>query len=189
MMIRTLLIAAAASLALPLAAVAQARFGPSVEASLGLSARGGGEYLERSGPALDAMMTVPVRGFAPGVVAGLEGSIIGLPQRRVRCDTGASVEGPFPGCRERYPQFFSLGLLGGVQRDLGGGASARVLAGPAYYRARVGGDTFGLQGRVDVAAPLVSRLAVVFSLRGSLLPCFEGEMLHAAVGGLGLRIQ
>lgn len=185
---RTLLVlAATAGLALPLDVAAQARSGPSVEASLGLSARGGGEYLERSGPALDAIVTVPVRaGMARGLVAGISGGITGLADSEVGC-TGGAIMGWE--CLDDYPQLFSVGLLGGVQRGIGGGASARVLAGPAYYQSPGRGDAFGLQGRADVAAPLVSRVAVVFSLRGSLLPDFHGEMLHTGVAGLGLRIQ
>jgi hypothetical protein len=83
----------------------------------------------------------------------------------------------------------TLGAVAGVQRTIGAGLSARALAGPTYFQAADGDDTFGLQGRLDVAKPLFFHTALVASVRGSLLPRYEGETLSYATFGLGLRIQ
>lgn len=180
-----LTLALACAAALPPDAAAQRRFGPSVEASLGISAGGGGTYYHRTGGAMDAVVAIPVAGTRDRTwVAGVTGTANGP----VAVDDVCLV-GPNDTCVPDYPTFVSLGVLAGVQSRLGRGFSSRVLAGPAYYQAVDGGDTFGLQGRVDVAKPLVFRTALVASVRGAVLPRYEGETLRFAAFGLGLRIQ
>lgn len=184
---RTLLLVSAAACvaALPAAACAQ-RFGPSVEASVGASAGLGGTYHHRAGPALDAVLTMPVAASASGTyVLGITGMANGPMAVDDIC-----LVGPDETCVEDYPTFVSLGVVGGVQRRLGSAYSARVLAGPAYYQSVDSDDAFGLQGRVDVArSTILPRTALVASVRGSLLPSFQGEPLSFAAFGLGLRIQ
>jgi ABC-type amino acid transport substrate-binding protein len=175
---------AAGAAALPADAAAQ-RFGPSVEASLGVSTGGGGLYAHRTGGAMDAVLAMPIAGNDRGtVVLGLTGTANGPVAVDDICMVGPDAE-----CMDDYPTFMSLGVVAGVQRRLGASLSSRVLAGPAYYQSVDGDDTFGVQGRVDVAKPLLFRTAIVASLRGSLLPRYEGESLHFAAFGLGLRIQ
>jgi hypothetical protein len=186
MMRRSLLsLALACAAAVSVDAAAQARFGPSVEASLGVSTGGGGMFAHRTGGAMDAVLAVPLRQTSSGaVILALTGTANGPVAVDDIC-----VVAPNDGCLEDYPTFMSLGLAAGVQRRLGSGLSTRVMAGPAYYQAVDGSDTFGLQGRVDVARPLVFRTAIVASLRGAVLPRYEGETLRFAAVGLGLRIQ
>jgi hypothetical protein len=175
----------ACAVSLPAAAAAQQSFGPSIEATFGLSTGGGGSFNERGGAAVDAVLAMPlVRTSAGTFVAGLTASGNGKPTSQLVC-----IDGPGDECIGSYPTFLSLGLVAGVQQPLGRNASARVLAGPAYYQAVDGPDTWGMQGRVDVARPFAPRTAAVFSLRGSVLPSYEGETLRFASLALGLRIQ
>ncbi|HYR09719.1 MAG TPA: hypothetical protein VEQ60_18230 [Longimicrobium sp.] len=181
---RTLIavLVAASAAAAPTPAAAQQRFGPSVDASFGLFVGGGGTFEKRDGPALDGIVAVPlVRTRAATVVAGVTAGISGPVVMDRIC-------GPNALCVPNYPEFVTAGAVAGVQRALGGGLSARVLAGPAYFQATDGGDTMGMQGRLDVAAPVIARLAIVAAVRGSLLR-YEGEALRFATFGFGLRIQ
>ncbi len=166
-------------------AAAQARFGPSIEASLGVSTGGGGTFMHRSGGAMDAVLAVPVSRTPAGSVML---AVTGTANGPVAVDDVCRV-GPDDACLDDYPTFMSLGLAAGVQRRLGSGLNTRVLAGPAYYQAVDGSDTFGVQGRLDVARPLVLRTAVVAYVRGAVLPRYEGQTLGFAALGLGLRIQ
>ena len=180
-----LVLAAACVAALPADAAAQRRFGPAVDASLGISAGGGGSYTHRAGGALDGVIAIPVGGSASSTyVLGLTGTANGPIASDDVC-----IIGPGDRCLEDYPTFMSLGVVAGIQRQITAGLSSRVLVGPAYYQAVEGEDTFGLQGRVDVARPLVFRTAIVASLRASLLPSYEGDVLQFATFNLGLRIQ
>jgi hypothetical protein len=185
---RTALILLAAGMAaLPADAAAQERrLGPSVEASVGASLGGGGLYSHRAGGAMDAVLTVPVAATSSGTLfLGVTGTANGPLAVDDIC-----LVGPDESCVEDYPTFMSLGVVGGVQRQLSSTLSSRLLAGPAYFQSVDGDDALGLQGRVDVAhATVLPRVALVASLRGSLLPRYEGETLRFAAFGLGLRIQ
>jgi hypothetical protein len=174
-----LLVAAA-----PAAAAAQG-FGPSIDASAGVFAGDGGAFLRRGGPAIDGVLAVPLGRAAGGtLVAGVTAGISGSMGGDLICEPD-----PHGACKADYPTFASVGAVAGVQRRLGSGLSARALAGPAYYQAVDGPDALGVQGRIDVAKPLFSRLALVGSLRAALLPEYEGESLRFAAVGVGLRIQ
>lgn len=167
------------------AAAQPARFGPSVEAGVGISAGAGGRFTHRVGGALDAVLAVPLHHTSAGTVVL---AVTGTGNGPVAVDD-VCVIGPDSECIEDYPTFMSLGLAAGVQRRQASGLSTRLLAGPAYYQAVDGPDTWGLQGRVDLARPLAFRTAIVASVRGTLLPRYEGETLGFAAFGLGLRIQ
>lgn len=170
--------------AAPSAASAQS-FGPSAEASFGPSLGGGGSFIERAGAGLDVVLAVPVARTSSGaVMLGVSGAMNGKMTSELVC-----VVQPDDSCAPDYPLFFSLGAFAGVQRALGQGLSARVLAGPSFHQAADGDDTFGLQGRVDVAKELGYHTALVAVLRGAVLPDYQGESLHFASFGLGLRIQ
>jgi hypothetical protein len=188
--IRTLAVACA--LALPATAAAQQheplqpqRFGPSVEATFGLSAGGGGTFIERGGIAVDALVAVPVTQIRSGtMMLGVAATANGSPTSELVC-----VIGPDDACVPEYPVFLSAGVLGGVQRALGTTASTRALVGPAYFHAVDGEDTFGVQGRIDVAKHQIFHTAVVASVRGAVLPSYRGETLRFISFGLGFRIQ
>lgn len=177
--------AAACLAALPAEVRAQQGFGPSVEASLGIYRGRGGNFAERGGPVLDAVLTVPMRRQSAGsVVAGIATGVTGPLASDLVCAVGPAGE-----CVPDYPTFLSVAVVGGVQRRIIGGNSARLLAGPAFHQAADGGAALGLQVRGDVARPLFFRTALVASLRGDLLPRYQGDRLGFAAFGLGLRIQ
>lgn len=186
MMIRTFAVLLALCAAAAPAAAQTQRFGPSADVSVGLFAGAGGTFVDRGGPAVEGVLAMPVHQTASHtVVAGLTGGISGpLMMGDLICRAG-----PDDTCISNYPTFATIGAVAGVQRSIGSGLSARALAGPAYFQAVDAGDTFGLQGRVDVAKSLIYRTAIVASVRGSFLPRFEGQTLSYATFGLGLRIQ
>lgn len=139
-----------------------------------------------AGPALDGIIALPVSRTRSGtLVAGVTGGISGpLMMGDLICRPG-----PDDTCIPNYPTFVTVGAVAGMQRSIGSGLSARAVAGPAYFQAADGDDTFGLQGRVDVAKRLVLRTSLVASVRGSLLPSDQDATLGYATFGLGLRIQ
>jgi hypothetical protein len=167
------------------ASAQQQTFGPSAEAGLGMYVGGGGAYYRRGGPAVDAVLAVPLgRSSAGTIVAGVTAGISGSMGGDLICEPD-----PEGNCLGDYPTFFSLGALAGVQRQMGSGLSARALAGPAYYQSADGPNVWAFQGRVDVARPLFFHTALVASLRGAVLPSYQGESLSFTAFGLGLRIQ
>lgn len=183
---RTLAILAAAACTAAVPATAQQpSFGPSAEAGLGHFVGGGGQFFRRGGPAVDAVLAVPVGRAAGGtIVAGVTAGISGTMGGDLICEPD-----PEGNCKPDYPAFFALGAVAGVQRQMGSGLSARALAGPAYYQSADGPNVWAFQGRVDVAKPLVFHTALVLSLRGAVLPSYQGEALSFTSLGLGLRIQ
>jgi hypothetical protein len=182
--LHTVLVVACAAAA-PTTASAQQAFGPSVDASFGLFVGAGGTFDQRGGPALDAIVAVPLGRMQGGtLVAGVTGGIGGPLVMTDICRVG-----PNDTCMPDYPVFVTVGAVAGVQRAVGAGLSARAMAGPAYFQATEGDDTFGMQGRLDVARTLILHTALVASVRGSLLPSYQGETLSYATFGLGLRIQ
>lgn len=182
---RTLAVLAALCTAAVPAAAQQQSFGPSAEAGLGLFVGGGGAYFRRGGPAVDAVLAVPLgRASAGTIVAGVTASVSGTMGGDLVC-----APDPEGNCLDDYPAFFALGAVAGVQRQIRSGLSGRALAGPAYYQSADGPNVFGFQARLDVAKPLVFHTALVASLRGAVLPSYQGQALGLTSFGLGLRIQ
>lgn len=186
MMIHRTITVLLAACALAAPASAQRTFGPSADISVGVFAGAGGYFADRGGPALEGVLAIPVAQARTGtVVAGVTAGISGpLMMGDLVC-----INGPDGECVPNYPTFVTAGVVAGVQRSIGSRLSARALAGPAYFHDADGGDTFGLQGRLDVARPLLFRTAIVASVRGSLLPRYQGETLGYATFGLGIRLQ
>jgi hypothetical protein len=167
---------------------AQERTPASLEASAGVGFGRGGTFRDRTAIALDATLGWRIGETASGaMVLALSGGVQG--------NSGATdicVIAPDGGCVPAYPLFYSLGAAAGWEWARGRGASARVLAGPAYYRAvrrDGGGGTVGLQGRVDLATPALWRVALVGSLRGAVLPSLRGDAHTLGTAGLGVRVQ
>lgn len=171
----------------PAQAVSQSSLGPSLEASVGLSRGVGGAFYQRGGGAADVLFAAPLAESAAGtVVGGLSAALQGPFAVDNICALGPDGE-----CLDSFPLFFSAAALAGVQRGSATGPSARLMAGPAFYVAGDGGrSALGLQGRLDVAtAPLLPHTSVVASLRGAVLPSYEGDAVGTVSFGLGLRIQ
>jgi hypothetical protein len=186
MMIRRIAFVLSAAVCATISAQAQQQpFGPSVEASAGLFVGGGGTFHQRGGPTIDAVVAVPLARAGNGtVVAGVTGGISGPLAYDLVC-----TQGPDDRCIPDYPTFASIGAVAGVQRALGSATSARALAGAGFYQDIDGPGTVGLQGRLDLAQRLIFRTSLVASVRGAVLPSYEGQSLSFAAFGLGIRIQ
>jgi hypothetical protein len=93
-------------------------------------------------------------------------------------------------CAPNFPGMQSLGLLGGWEVRRGArGSAARALAGPAAFRSEEGAMATGLQGRRDVATPMVGRLALVGWGQAGLVPRLRGDSYRVASVGLGARLR
>lgn len=164
---------------------AQSYFPVSTEMSLGFRVGHGGSYVNRGGAAFDMVLgyrlgSTSAGALIGGIAFGAQGPIVS----GLECLLLADGE-----CAPEFPVLLSGGALLGVQRGSTRTASARVMAGPMYHQGYEGGNTLGVQGRVDVATPPWHHTAVVASLRHSVLPSFRGETLGVTSFGLGLRIQ
>ncbi|MDP9352652.1 MAG: hypothetical protein M3P51_14085 [Chloroflexota bacterium] len=159
--------------------------GISAQASLGFSFGGGGTFHNREGIALDAVLGFPLQHTPLGTLTGgLSAGAHGPITSDLVCLIGPNNE-----CAPDFPLFLSLGALLGVQRGSATGSTARLLGGPAYFLAQEGGAALGMQGRLEVAAPPFLHVAPVVSLRGALLPSFQGSVLRSVSLGVGLRAQ
>lgn len=63
----------------------------------------------------------------------------------------------------------------------------RVMAGPAWAHAE--SDALAWQARVDGALPVVWRLALVGSVRGTFVPSYQGDAVGLVGLGLGVRVR
>jgi hypothetical protein len=168
---------------------AQERAPVSLEGSAGVGiGHGSSTFRDRTGIALDATLAWRIRPAAAGaVLVALTGGVQGSPDATDLCTIA-----PNGGCVPAYPLFYSVGALAGREWARTRGASARVLAGPAYYRASPrsgGGGAFGLQARVDLTTPALWRVALLGSLRGAVLPSYGGGSHALGAVGLGVRVQ
>jgi hypothetical protein len=93
---------------------------------------------------------------------------------------------PRGGCMPRHPEFAFLGYLAGWESA---GARIRVLGGPAYGLGRWERPAFALQSRVDVALPIIRHLAVIGSLRGTLVPNYDHASYRLLAAGIGFRLR
>lgn len=183
-------LAALCAMSLPAAAAAQQNAGLpenaglSVEGSVGLRYGHDGSYVDRGGAAVDVLATLPLAEIEGAtLIAGLSGGVSGALASISGC-----VMGPFEECTPRFPDFLSVAALAGMEQPLGSG-SLRLLLGPGYYQAFDGPGVLGLQGRADVSTPRIWHVSLVGSVRGNLLPSYEGEMLRLTTYGVGLRIH
>ena len=187
MIYRTLVLylACACGIMLAARASAQQHFPISTEASVGFRVGHGGAYTTRSGAALDVVLGYRLRDMFAGTLIGA----VNLGVQSVVTTSNLCLLLPDGECAPVFPGFYSAGALLGVQRGSPRSASARIMAGPTYYQSLEQGGALGLQGRFDVATPPFLRTAVVASLRGAVLPSFDGNALGITSFGLGLRIQ
>lgn len=164
-------------------AAAQSHRPLSVEASVGLgSAVGGPQARYRTGASVDALLGVrlgssPQGSFVVGVAVGVQGSLA----RTAVCDVAPGGE-----CVPEFPLFSSIGPVAGWENP---GGTLRLLAGVAAFQPDVGDATLGINGRIDLSTRPWRRLAPVVSLRASLLPSYQGEMVALGGVGLGLRVR
>jgi hypothetical protein len=166
----------------------------SIDVSLGGGAGlGGGELAERSGIALDALVAGPLHSARThprmiGVAVGVQSSIA----FGDRCQLGGSGQ-----CLDEFPALATVGLLAGSEFRRAGaspGATLRLLAGPAYvhldgHSSAERRSTVGVQGRADLATAPLGPVAMVLSLRSTLIPRVQKQTLGAWVLAVGLRLR
>ncbi|HEY7770693.1 hypothetical protein [Longimicrobium sp.] len=167
------------------AASAQQPFPVSVDASLSVRTGSGGSYVNRGGAAADLVVGV---NLGPSGAGTLVGAVTAGAQSSMGGDLMCVMD-PAGGCFDTFPVLLSVGALVGVSRSWPSGSTTRVLAGPEYFRGEEEGGALGLQGRLDASTPLILHTALVLSLRGAVIPRFQGDMLGTTSIGLGLRIQ
>lgn len=156
----------------------------SLEATLGMG-KGwtGGEYLgNRSGVAADVLLGVRLRHLGGGaLVAGLGASAQGAGASESACRPAAGG-----GCVPSFPDFLTVAPLAGWESV---GGVFRVLLGPAFVQASGEGGALGVQGRLDLAVPIIRHLGAVASIRPTLIPDYRGDAIGLLAFGLGLRIR
>ena len=130
----------------------------------------------RTGPSLDVLAAGAVRSTPRWAIVGALGAGFEFGGFGDRC-----LVRPTGGCAPKG-NFVVTNLLGGVDLPIGG-ASARMLLGPAIYNG-AGDTSLGLQTRLDLSSPTLAHLGLGAMLRATMLPSHGGESLVAwAVGG------
>ncbi len=156
----------------------------SFEANIGAGKGWGGDgYVGNgSGLALDALVGLRVRSLAHGgLVAGVSGAIQSAGARATVCPPNPSGT-----CIPGFPDVYTVSALAGWESGRG---ILRVMLGPAFAHASDAGNALGFQGRVDAAAPFTNRVALVASIRPTVIPNLRGSTLKLLAFGIGLRVR
>jgi len=159
----------------------------SIEGTWGMGAGwAAGEYIDRTdGPqlALDVTVAARIKSTAGGggYVAALSGSAQGAPR-----DAMCIVRPGHTGCVPHFPDFSMLALHGGWESASTG---LRLTTGPVLLQDGHFREVFGWGARWNGAAPILARIGLVASLRGVLVPSYDGDPVGLLGFGLGLRIR
>ena len=168
---------------IPRHTVAQQRPSLSVEATLGhVFGYTAGEYLtDRQGKGVDLMLGVRVSAAGKrGIVLGANASLYDGGPHALVCHQATRRDG----CVQPFPFFEVAGALVGWENA---SATLRVMGGPAWAHAE--SDALAWQARLDGALPVVWRLALVGSVRGTVVPKYRGDAVKLLALGLGLRVR
>jgi hypothetical protein len=159
---------------------AQPTHASSLDVTIGASTGRGGKYFSRGGVAAEITL---VPDHETSRIAALTVGGRGSPASGDIC---AFEAGPGSRCLPRFPAIVHVGVLGGLERTMPGGA-VRAMAGPGFY---TGGGASALGGQLQLDAAVgFTHLAFVGAARGSVLARFRGETLRLGSLTLGLRIQ
>ena len=173
---------ASALLLLPHAAAAQRRalsFDVTVGQGHGFTSD---EYQnDRRGGTLDLLLGLRLRPARAGalvaaITTGIQGPFM---------SSDICYLSPRGGCIAKLPSTTTTGVLAGWENS---NATLRALAGPAYVHGR-GAGAVAMHGRLDGALPVARHVALVGSVRGTLVPSFHGATLGLAGAGVGIRIR
>jgi len=173
----------AGTLLVPVGAEAQPSRALSLDASIGQGrSYTAGEFDgDGKGLAVDALLALRLRPAGSGaLVAGLGASSQGEAARNDICRVA-----PSGGCLSSHPHFSTIGALLGWESARG---RLRVMGGPSFVSAD-SRSTFGVQGRVDGAVPVSRHLALIASLRGTLVPDHGDDAFRLLAYGVGVRIH
>lgn len=176
----------AVCLVIPHTGAAQRPWPLSIETNLGVGTGStSGEYRDNTeGLIGDLLVGLRLRSAGEGALfaatsLGVQGS-------------GATTDECLPasqgGCIQEFPAFTVLSILGGWETRT---ATFRLLSGPSVVRAYGDWDThrFGWLARLDAAAPAFGRISGTVSLRGFIVPSYQGESFQLIALGVGLRIR
>ena len=157
----------------------------SFDVTAGAGGVAGGSFQERFVLAADATVAVRLRQYQRGdlLIAG-SGGVQGPTSNTAVCDAPPELD-----CVSEHPVFWSTGLLAGWEFPRRGSFVTRVLAGPAWFETDRGDGTGGMQARLDIAVPTPTHYGLALSVRGALLPSFEGSTLAFGALGIGFRIR
>lgn len=143
------------------------------------------DYRNGYGRALDALVGVRVRSVAGGVVVlAVAGSVHERGDYTSECRPAPS------GCARVIPDFRAAAALVGIQS---GGGGLRIMAGPATVRGEARNEpddrVLAWAGRIEAAANLHRHVALVGSLRGLVIPDYNGDRFRLSAFGVGLRLM
>ncbi|MHB1313258.1 MAG: hypothetical protein ACYC3L_14680 [Gemmatimonadaceae bacterium] len=178
----------AVALTFPLCASAQAARSLSLEMNVGPGYLvGGPEVRSRGAFGADGVLTLRMaKDGSSGLLAGMSVAWQGPPPSGDNCVPGRAVQ-----CLDNYPQFASVGLLSGWTSAAGRvrvlGGVAAVSAQPEEQSAKPD-HTIGIPVRVDGVLAKFSHVAVMASLRATVLPQYRGNAYTLFASGLGFRI-
>lgn len=162
---------------------AQERWPLSLELSGGHGlGRTGGEYRgDGSGIAIDAIVAYRITaGSGGGVVVAFSTGAQGAGATDLLC-----VPAEDGGCVPNFPSFSSAAVLVGY--ETGVNWTVRGLIGPAYVREDH--SALGVQGRAELAIPLVSRISIALSSRALVIPRYRETSFQLYAFGIGLRVR
>lgn len=184
-MLRSLIVRVVLCLVVPVAPVWGQRLSSTLDVSTQIwsGAAERREFSEDVGVALEVAGVHRARVFSRGAyLVGGAAAAHGILSEVCRVSGPASAQ-----CFPDFPSFLSLTALAGVEGTFG--VTARLLGGPAVFSAGERGTALGLQSRVDVATPPLLHLSLVASVRGAVIPNFEGRRHRFVALGLGLGIR
>lgn len=168
-------------------AQAPARFSIAATAGRGVGYTSGNYKVHKGdGLAGDVMIAARLRPMAGGrLIVGVSASAQGTGGRDMSCQPT-----PTGGCVEGFPSFYSFAPLIGWEST---GARLRTMVGPAYLVSLDDGDgdgrALGVQARFDAAIVTIGHLAVMASVRPTLVPSFRGDPVGLLAFGLGLGLR
>lgn len=167
----------------PRPAAAQQHPSLSVEATLGrVFGYTAAEYLsDRRGSGVDLMLGVRAGAAGKrGIVLGANAGFYDGGPRTLVCHRATREDG----CIQPFPFFEIAGTLVGWENA---STTLRVMGGPAWAHAE--SEALAWQARLDGALPVVRRLALVGSVRGTIVPKYRGDAVKLLALGLGLRVR
>jgi hypothetical protein len=155
----------------------------AIEATFGrVQGSTSGEYLnDRQGSAVDMLLSLRAGAAGKrGMVLGANVSLHGGGPYSLVCYPATRTDG----CIQPFPFFGLAGALAGWENASG---TLRVMGGPAW--AHDEGDALAWQARLDGFLPVVWRLALVGSARGTVVPRYRGDAVRLFALGLGVRVR
>jgi hypothetical protein len=171
------------AVATPGAIAAQGRWPVSLEIYAGLGAGGSDAvYRHAAGLAADLLLGVRVGSAAGGgIVAAVSAGAQAPGPHTEECLIGPTGE-----CIPTFPSFFIFSALGGWEKR---STNLRFLTGLAVVDGERDRRAVGWSARMEVFGSVVGPIGIGASLRGLLIPSYEGDSFHMMAITVGLRLR